>query len=130
MNPIRTWTAAVVAVSAMVASACTTTYTAPGGSLAEYNRVTGNLTAVLEASLDRAWEAAVAAVEHDLKFEVRERTKDSLAGIVRARTADGKQISITLRRRGDNITEAVINAGILADDSLQRLVLEKIQARL
>jgi len=100
---------------------------AAGAGTVAYLR--GELRAVESAPLDRVWEASQAAMK-DLQFAVTTKQKDALSARLIARTALDKQVTINLAKQGDKVTEIRIRVGFWGDESLSRLVLEKIKLRL
>ncbi|GBD38815.1 MAG: hypothetical protein KatS3mg078_1474 [Deltaproteobacteria bacterium] len=91
--------------------------------------VKGELQSVEEVPLDRAWNAANLAVR-DMGFVIGNSEKDDLSGSLTAYTADNKKVQIKLKRRAESITEIRIRVGTFGDESLSRLILEKIRERL
>jgi hypothetical protein len=91
--------------------------------------VKGELQSVEEVPLDRAWNAANLAVR-DMGFVIGNSEKDDLSGNLTAYTADNKKVQIKLKRRAESITEIRIRVGTFGDESLSRLILEKIRERL
>jgi hypothetical protein len=91
--------------------------------------VKGELQSVEEVPLDRAWNAANLAVK-DMGFVIGNSEKDDLSGSLTAYTADNKKVQIKLKRRAESITEIRIRVGTFGDESLSRLILERIRERL
>ncbi len=91
--------------------------------------IKGELKATEEASLNKTWEATVAAVD-DLQFIVINKLKDDVSGELEAKTADNKTVKIKLTRVTDNLTDISIRIGTFGDESLSRYILSKIEARL
>ena len=91
--------------------------------------VKGELKSTEESSLQKAWDATLAAME-DLNFVVVQRQMGDLAARIIARGEADKKISINLTRITDNITEIRIRIGTFGDETLSRLVLEKIKSHI
>jgi hypothetical protein len=100
---------------------------AAGAGTVAYIR--GELRAVESAPLDRVWSASQAAMD-DLQFAPTTKDKDGLSARLIARTASDKKVTINLAKQGDNVTEIRIRVGFFGDESVSRLVLEKIKLRL
>lgn len=90
--------------------------------------IKGELHSTEDVSLDRAWNATQAAI-NDMGFTVTAKDKDAVSAELVALTADNKKISIILNRKADNVTEISIRVGTFGDESMSRLILEKIRKR-
>lgn len=90
--------------------------------------MTGNTSTLASAGLDKAYEGSVRAI-NALQFKIESQAKDSLKGVIKAKTADGKTVSVDLTKKSDAITEVEVSAGPL-EQSLARTVIEKIQGEL
>lgn len=90
--------------------------------------IKGELHSTEDVSLDRAWNATQAAIK-DMGFTVTAKDKDAVSAELVALTADNKKISIILNRKADNVTEISIRVGTFGDESMSRLILEKIRKR-
>ncbi len=86
----------------------------------------GELKSDEEVSLDRLWSATQTAIE-DMGFTVKTKEKDSLSAKLAALTADNKNIDITLKRKGDNLTEIAIRVGRFGNESVSLHILEEIK---
>ena len=94
-----------------------------------YAYVRGELKSTLDAPLDRTWRATQTAVK-DLKFAVIKEQKDALQAELTARTAADKKVLVKLVKLTNNTTEVRVRVGTFGDESLSRLILEKIKANL
>lgn len=90
--------------------------------------VGGELKAVEEVTMNRAWEAANRAMG-DLEFVVTSKEKDAFYGELIARGAGDKKIKIKVKKQSDTVTEIKIRIGVFGDESLSRQILDKIKAR-
>jgi hypothetical protein len=63
-------------------------------------------------------------------FVIGNSEKNDLSGSLTAYTADNKKVQIKLKRRAESITEIRIRVGTFGDESLSRLILERIRERL
>jgi hypothetical protein len=126
MNAIRATTIvlATCAVAAGGLLGCARRDFAPPAGQVEWVR--GELRATEEISLDKAWEASLAAVE-DLEYGVKERRKDAMAGRVVAEQADGRDVRIQLDDQGEDLTQIRIRVGVFGDETVSRAVLERIR---
>ena len=91
--------------------------------------VNGELKDTENVTLDRAWRAALAAMD-DLEFKVTKQEKDALSGQLTARTAEDRRIIVALKRQSDGVTEFHIRVGTWGDENVSRLILDKIKKRL
>lgn len=94
-----------------------------------YVYVNGEYKATVDAPLDRAWEATLAAVE-DLQLKVKTKEKDGLMGRLTADQADGTNVWISLDLAGEKTTQFVIRVGVAGDETVSRAVMDKIRAHL
>lgn len=96
-----------------------------GGAAGGTAYVLGELKVTKEMSLDEAWRRAQAAIK-DLEFLLTSEVKDALSAKLTARTAGDKKVQIILNKHSNALTEIRIRVGVLGDDALSRLILEKI----
>jgi uncharacterized protein YceK len=102
---------------------------AAGGAVGGYAYVNGEMQTTLEASMDRSWNAAQAAMK-DLQFTIKERQKDAVQARLTASTAAGKSVVIKLKRVSDNVTDLRIRVGTFGDESLSQLITDKMRPHL
>jgi len=91
--------------------------------------IKGELKATEEATLNKTWQATVAAID-GLQFLVINKIKDNVSAELEAKTADNKTVKIQLKRVTDNLTDISIRIGTFGDESLSRYILSKIEAKL
>ncbi len=94
-----------------------------------YAYVNGEIKSTVSGSLDKAWDATQGAMQ-DLEFPVVNRSKEALQAELTARNASDTKISLKLRKLSESATEIRIRVGTFGDESLSRLILEKINHRL
>jgi hypothetical protein len=94
-----------------------------------YAYVSGDLKGTESAPLDRVWTATQAAVT-ELQLPITSRQKDALGARLLARTSSDKKVDIRLKKLTDTSTEIRIRVGTWGDESVSRLILEKIKKRL
>lgn len=126
-----TWKLMAAGVAGVVGAlgACSSTTTSGTSSAAiEQNKVTGNTSTLASVGLDRAYEGSIRAI-NNLQFKIESQAKDALKGVIKAKTADGKTVSVDLTKKSDTITQVEVSAGPL-EQSLARTVIEKIQGEL
>jgi hypothetical protein len=102
---------------------------AAGAGAAGYAYVSGVLISTESASLDRTWNATLAAMK-ELEFPVTSQRKDALQASLVARNAYDKKISIRLKKVAEQSTEVRIRVGTFGDETASRAILEKIKKRL
>ena len=102
---------------------------AAGAGVAGYAWVNGEIKATESASLDRTWNATLAAMK-DLEFPVVSQAKDALEADLTVRNASNTSINITLKKLDNASTEIRIRVGTFGDESLSRTILNKINSRL
>jgi hypothetical protein len=102
---------------------------AAGAGVAGYAWVDGEIKTTEAASLNRTWDATLAAMQ-DLQFPVVTHAKDALEGEVTARNAKNTSIKIKLKYISNTSTEIRIRVGTFGDESLSRTILSKINSHL
>ena len=100
-----------------------------GAGAATYAYVNGEVQSTLSATLDNTWVATQAAVK-DLQFKLGKTSKDALNAHLECTTADGKSITIKLKRVSDTLTEVDIRVGKFGDQKVSDMILDKIKAHL
>lgn len=94
-----------------------------------YAYVKGELKATEKASLDKVWDASLAAMQ-ELQFAVTAQAKDALTGELTARTAQDKKVTIQLKALPDSSTEIKVRVGTFGDEALSLVIMDKIKKHL
>ena len=94
-----------------------------------YLYLKGELTDTEEVPLDRAYEAAKAAVK-DLEYRTKEQSKDALQARIVALEADGTEVHIKMESKGEKLTKFTVRIGVVGDESRSRLIMDKIKKHL
>ena len=81
------------------------------------------------APLNKVWSASLSAMK-DLEFPVTSQKKDALEAELVARNASDKKITVSLKKLSDTTTEVRIRVGTFGDESLSRVILDKIKKHL
>ena len=102
---------------------------AAGAGAAGYAYVSGELKSTESATLAETYKASLAAMK-DLEFPVISQTKDALEAQVTARNSSDKKIVVKLTKASGTATEVRIRVGTFGDESISRLILEKIKKHL
>jgi hypothetical protein len=122
---------AALVVAALASSGCTLVWigggAAVGAGTVAYLR--GDLKVTEEASLDKVWAATGKAMQ-DLEFKTINQKKDAVSARLLARTAADKKIEINLKKVTEKLTELRIRVDTFGDESLSRLILNKIEKNL
>lgn len=111
------WTTGCLAVAAGAAGAGTVAY------------IRGELNASLNNSLDTVDRATNRAVEQ-LRFAKINQSSDALSRVITLRTAEDKKIEIRLSRTTDSLTQVRIRVGVFGDETVSRILLDKIKENL
>jgi len=120
--------AALALLVAPFFSGCTSTSPGPGGrGVVAYGH--GELSTDLTHGLDAVFSASQQALG-DLEIPKIDDKKTLVDAEIVARTASDKKIVINLERVTDTLTKIEIKVGVVGDETLSRLILEKIVARL
>lgn len=91
--------------------------------------IRGELKSTEESSIDEVWLAALKAME-DLEFTVTSKLKDAVSGKLVAHDSKDTKIEINLEKVSDKLTEVKIRVGVFGDESLSRLILERLKKHL
>jgi hypothetical protein len=91
--------------------------------------IRGELEATEEAPIGAVVTATHSAID-DLEFRLLSADADAYSAKIRAETARGTDIGISLKRVSDNVTEIHIRVGVFGDEDLSRLIHEKMRAHL
>ena len=115
-------------------SACSRKWAVIGAAVAAagagtYYYIKGDLKRNYEASMDKAWEACVQAVE-ELKLTTESKQHDAFNGIIKGKMADGKSFSINLKRLGENLTEVGVRIGTFGDRVRSEAIHDKILSKI
>jgi hypothetical protein len=89
----------------------------------------GKLTATLDASLARSYDATRSALK-DLELTEASATKDAFEAKVLAKTADAKDVTVRLEKKGETVTDISIRIGTFGDEPKSTAILAKIRERL
>ncbi len=100
-----------------------------GWGMGTYAYVTGELSSVEQASVDKVWSATQSAVK-DLQFTVKEQSKDALQGRLDAEQADKTDITIKVERESETLTKVRIRVGVFGDEATSRIIMDKIKSKM
>lgn len=89
----------------------------------------GALKTVETTTVEKAYIAAQSALKQ-LEFQETLVSKDAIEASVEGETSAGKSVTIRIKRITDQSTEIRIRVGTFGDESLSRLILEKMRTRL
>ena len=115
-------------------SACSRQLLILGGAAAAagagtYAYIKGDLKRNYEVPMDKAWEAAVNAVE-ELKMTIESKKHDAFSGIIKGKMVDGKSFAINLKRLGEESTEIGIRIDTFGDRQRSEVIHDKILSKL
>jgi hypothetical protein len=128
MKPAAKWLCVAIVGAVAAANGCAVFWVGGGAAVGAgaVAYATGELKSTQEAPLDKVWNATGKAVK-DLAFTTVSQQKDAVSAKLIVRTAGDKKIEINARRVTDKLTEIRIRVGTFGDESLSRLVLQKIE---
>ena len=115
-------------------SACSRKWAVIGAAAAAvgtgaYFYVKGDLRRNYEAPMDKTWDATVKALEA-LKINVESKQNDALTGVINAKLADGKSLSVNLKRISESTTEVGVRIGTFGDRQRSEAIHDKILSSL
>ncbi len=137
MKKAMRWVVMAVGLLSFVASqgcALFVVGAAVGAGAGTVSYMGNELRSTQEVSLDRAWDAANAAMQ-DMQYRViqGETIKDATGGTVYARNAKDQPVRIQLIRQSDRMTEVRIRVGTFdttANRSTAQLLFDKMKSHL
>jgi len=89
----------------------------------------GSLDTTYAASLNRTWDATMAALR-DSQLGVIDQQKDVAHGTIKARRGDNTPVTVSLDQAGPNTTTVKIRVGTFGDEEASRAINRRIAARL
>ena len=115
-------------------SACSRKWVAIGAAAAAvgtgaYFYVKGDLRRNYEAPMDKTWDATVKALEA-LKINVDSKQNDALTGVINGTLADGKSLTVNLKRLNESSTEVGVRIGTFGDRQRSETIHDKILSNL
>ena len=115
-------------------SACSRKWVAIGAAAAAvgagtYYYIKGDLKRNYEAPMDKTWDATVKALEA-LKINVESKQHDALTGAINGKLADGKSLSVNLKRINESTTEVGVRIGTFGDRERSEAIHDKILSSL
>jgi len=91
--------------------------------------VKGDLEAVESAKLDVVYDATLKALDK-LELKVTTKSKDVLSGIIVARDAQDKKITIKFKAVTEEATKLYIRVGVFGSETKSRLLYQEIRENL
>ena len=116
--------AAALAALSFGAAGCGMLDTSSHGSVVAW--IQGTLEVNLGADYEKVYRATQGALK-DLQFTPVSDKKDALNAELVARTALDKKVEITLTKAGERVTKVEIHIGVVGDQDMSQLVLERIK---
>lgn len=100
-----------------------------GIGAAEYIR--GELKQVYAASMEKTWEASLAAVAQ-LKMSTTEKSLDQAdrSRVIKGKTREGKDFKITLEANSPEVTTVLVRIGVFGEEVYSRKIQEAIAQNL
>lgn len=94
-----------------------------------YAYVTGKLTATVDGSLDRAYDATAAALK-SMEFNEVSKDKDAFQARFVSKMADGTEVKVDLVKKTEKSTEVNIRVGTFGDEKKSVAILDEIKKHL
>jgi hypothetical protein len=91
--------------------------------------VKGDLTATLDAGMDRSYGTVLRALDQ-LKITATQKQQDTLTSEIIARNSVDEKVTIKLTRTDEKLTNISIRIGIFGDQAQSRIILERIKQNL
>jgi hypothetical protein len=129
MRTIRTLTMSLMLIGCLAMQAGCLAVAAAGAAAGTVLYVRGELKGNVVATP----QEAVAATEKafaDLGLAQASATASGLDGKVTGKTAEGTNVTVTIRREAENLTQIRIRVGVFGNEAYSRSILDKINANL
>jgi len=123
--------AVVLGLSLMV-QGCVPLLAAGAGAAAAAGTVAyveGDLETTYAASLDRTWNATMAALR-DSQLRITDQQKDVAHATIKARREDNTPVTVALDQAGPSTTSVKIRVGTFGDEEASRTLNRRIASRL
>jgi hypothetical protein len=121
-------TVCILAISVLLSGGCAVVLVGAGAAgTAAYVR--GDLQAVLEADINRAFAASEKAIQN-LELRVEEKQKDQFFAKIEARNAVDKKVTVKIKSTSDTTCEISIRIGVWGDQAQSVRIYEKIRTYL
>jgi len=91
----------------------------------KFNYATGNLSATLNADVQKSYDASLKALEQ-LRLTPSEKAQDALGAKIVTKTSADKKVTISLKRTNDVLTAIVIEVGMVGDNTVSQTIYAKI----
>jgi hypothetical protein len=119
----------VVLLGILVATGCATVHPPGVAGTGTYSYVSGNLSWVYPADMERTWEATLRALE-TMDLRVEERNLDGLGGRLIARRADETKIRIRLKPETTRTTTVLVKVGTFGNKEQSENLHREIRTQL
>ncbi len=113
----------------LILQGCVAAVIGAGAGAGTIAYIKGELQTTYAASLNRTWEATLAAL-NDLEIKVHSTQKDATEGVIEASKADGTKVKLNLKPASPDTTIVKIRVGILGDEEVSRIISHQISKRL
>jgi len=94
-----------------------------------YKFYKGSLTVIYQAPYMDTWDATLRALDK-MNLQIESKKHDLTKGKIKARTADNKQVHISLKYKSSEQTEVVIRVGIFGDKAASMVIKDEIRKEL
>ncbi len=114
----------------LVASGCVALVAGAAGGAAGIVYVRGEAKTAFPHDVETLFNAAVLAMEQDMKVPIESKAYDLTDGRIDARRADDNKVKVRLKLVGADVTEVRVRVGTIGDKTWSMLYLEKIESHL
>lgn len=122
-----------IALSAAILGLCTALGACSGSTKSgtEYSMTPlRELKATLPYDLAATHAASVRAVRDRLGYTIEQESADALEGIITARSATDREVTVSTRKMGEGSTRVLVGVSPLGDEDIARSVLSAIEDEL
>jgi hypothetical protein len=113
----------------MLVAGCTTVHPPGVVGTGTYSYVSGNLTWIYPADLERTWDASLRALE-GLDLRIESKTLDGLGGRIKAIRADNTAIRLRLKPETTRTTTVSVKIGTFGSQEQAENIHKAIRAQL
>jgi hypothetical protein len=89
----------------------------------------GALNVVYQATYTDTWDATIKVME-EMNLTIDNSVKDAMSGKIEARRADNRPVTVSLKYKSTNETDASIRVGLLGDEDASNVIKDRIAKEL
>ena len=125
-RPVRTFMYGMMLTAAVMCSSGCFLLLGAAAGVGGYAWINGDLEKEYQVNVDKLHSAAVKAMEK-LDMAVHEDKSDHLSALIKAKSADGKEVTISVAALTEKSVKVKIRVGVFGDEAKSQLIASKIE---